>query len=151
MLIKNELAEKRFLRLMPKTQDLSLIVLKGHLLIEEILQEIINQHLKEPDALSDARLTFFHRLRLVQALTGKTARVWKSVEKLNQIRNQLAHKLEPSDLESRIDEFIKDWAEDTFTTCSDSKERAKRLRNTLALICGYAVGYGEALISMRTN
>src|SRR5688572_17947526 len=53
--------DARFRRLMPKTTDLTLLVLKGHLLIEEELQAFLEMSVKEPKALDDARLTFIQK------------------------------------------------------------------------------------------
>ena len=47
----------RFFQYLPKS-DLTLIVLKGHLLLEESLNELFLRLLKLPSATDDARLTF---------------------------------------------------------------------------------------------
>jgi hypothetical protein len=51
--------KRRFLRLIPKSNDLTLVVLKGHLLIEEQLDFFIERITREPKALNGARLIFF--------------------------------------------------------------------------------------------
>jgi hypothetical protein len=56
--------------------DLSLIVLKGHLAIDEELVSLIARHLNYPDALDDAHLTFFHRVYLAKAMYYRSENMW---------------------------------------------------------------------------
>ena len=51
-------AFRRFLKLLPHGQDLALVILKEHLLIEEQIKLIINERVRKHESLSDARLTF---------------------------------------------------------------------------------------------
>ena len=48
--------------------DQTLLVLKGHLLLEELLQEYISSKVSNPDALKRVQLRFADRLVLAQAL-----------------------------------------------------------------------------------
>ena len=91
-----------------------LIVLKGHLLIEEQLRIIIEERTKRPEALKldEKEWTFSQKLRLVEALCGEEVsdEVWGCVRLLNKIRNNLAHKLEPHGLEDQIRSFNAAWS-----------------------------------------
>lgn len=60
--------EERFFAKLPKTDDLTLIVLKGHLLIEELVNFTINGLLPNPAALKSAQLDCYQRIRLLMAL-----------------------------------------------------------------------------------
>jgi hypothetical protein len=95
---------ERYSKHLPKTSDPTLLVLKGHLLIEELLNKLIDQHLTKPSALTDARLETHQRICLAEALFHDRAHawVWSALKKLNTIRNQLAHNLEPSGLNDRL-------------------------------------------------
>lgn len=57
----------RFRRHLPRSNDLILIVLKGHLLMEEVLDGLIFEQLLNPAALDQVRLTLFERLRRARA------------------------------------------------------------------------------------
>ncbi len=48
---------KRFDRLIPPTSDTLVIVLKGHLLIEEQLQSLIEAAVRNPEVTREARLS----------------------------------------------------------------------------------------------
>src|SRR6185369_12433904 len=106
--VSREDSYERFQRLMPRTQDLTLIILKGHLLLEEQLQQFLDDLSRKPDALKDARLTFFQRWRLTQAITGysRTNNIGRFIEGASKLRNRLAHILEVADLDDAVDRLL---------------------------------------------
>ena len=77
--------EKRFLEKMPRTDDLTLLVLKGHLLIEELVNSTIDALLPNPAALSAAQLDCYQRIRLLMAMVPDIGfhDVFEAFEKLN--------------------------------------------------------------------
>jgi hypothetical protein len=89
------------------SNDLTLIVLKGHLLIEEQLVSLIEGKMKHPAALG-TRMSFSHRLRLAKAMfyQQENAWVWTSIDKLNEVRNHLAHNVEATNLDVKGNDFI---------------------------------------------
>lgn len=96
--------EKHF----PEGADLTLQVLKGHLLVEELLREILGLLLAHPDALKGNRGTSFecHQvICLVQAISTHSTDepwIWDAAKRLNGIRNDLAHNLEPKALNEKV-------------------------------------------------
>lgn len=99
-------AFRRFLKLLPHGQDLTSVILKGHLLIEEQIKQIIDERVKKPEALSDARLTCHQAICIAEAFCPKEQYIWEPVKKLNRIRNELAHNAEPKGLDDQIDDFV---------------------------------------------
>ena len=86
----------RYLQLLPDTDDLILVTLKGHLVVEEILHAIVKSHCSFPEHLEDTRLSFLQLANLTKALinlptTSKS--VFPAILKLNKLRNHLAHNL----------------------------------------------------------
>jgi len=77
------------------TFDLTLSTLKGHLLIEEQLDNFITARLPNPGALEGARLTFDLKIKLAHAIASEDRpEVWLALRKLNKLRNSLARKLD---------------------------------------------------------
>lgn len=72
------------------------LILKGHLLIEFILNEIINRCCKSPKTiLRDHRsYTFAVKLQLVYSMGSLPTPIYKSIRRVNRLRNHLAHNLE---------------------------------------------------------
>lgn len=100
---------KRLAKHLPiDSADVSLLILKGHLLLEELLNEYLESKLPRPEHLEEARLTFFQRVAITRALEplGPNDWVWSALAKLNTARNAFAHNLEPPNAEAKRNEFI---------------------------------------------
>ena len=167
----------RIKRLLPRSHDPTVVLLKGHLLVEEQLFACIASHCRDATKLEDARLTFAQKLRLAQALCGiqslaacrnsaiaheKHANVptkavcafqkhgyfdrllAHSLEKLNALRNRMAHRVEVPDFDSRLDDYLKAWAEEEFVQRKTRRERTRDLRNTLIIQIAMLAGMSEA-------
>ena len=98
----------RLLSHLPAGNDQTLTILKGHLLIEELLREMINSKLKVPLSHSKVRFEFDQCLALGKSLSGDEFQdwVWQAMKKLNKLRNDLAHNLEPKGFNDRVADFI---------------------------------------------
>jgi len=111
-------AVRRLLTLLPRGQDLTSVILKGHLLIEEQVRQIIDERVKKPDALKDANFDCYQAICIAESFfSEKEEYIWKAFKKLNKIRNELAHKTEPIGVDDRIDDFVEsvswgDYVED---------------------------------------
>lgn len=101
-------AFQRFLRVLPQGKDQELVLLKGHLLIEEQVRQIVDERLKSPGALIDTRIDCHQAICLAQAFFPVDFQpwLWAALKKLNTIRNDIAHKLEPKGLSDKINDFI---------------------------------------------
>lgn len=115
MAVEDEISEdiKRFqenLGLKPGA-DIEMILLKGHLLIEELLQRMIKSLVSCPNELPEARFTFHHRLCLAKALRNPSIQpelewVWDGVQKINNLRNLMVHNLTPKSFRQKLDDFV---------------------------------------------
>ena len=100
-------AARRLFTLLPRGQDLTSVILKGHLLIEEQVRQIIDKRVKKPDALRDANFDCYQAICIAESFfSEKEEYIWKAFKKLNKIRNELAHKTEPVGVDDRIDDFV---------------------------------------------
>jgi hypothetical protein len=103
--------------------DGTLMILKGHLLLEELLYAAVLYKCPNPAYLENSQLRFFQLLRLVRALylgpppeqTGpfNEAAFWDALDALNTPRNRLAHKLEPKDLSALLQRMLVGGLEET--------------------------------------
>lgn len=134
---------ERFFTHLPTTNDLTLIILKGHLLVEEEINEILDMKLKESSAIYQARLGFHQRLAVLKALTGTTDDpfLYSSIEKLNSLRNKISHNLEPNDLEIKIISFLKEIEDPEHEEEFEDQDLAERLKRCIAFICGQLSGW----------
>jgi hypothetical protein len=86
--------------------DLSMIVLKGHLLVERRLNAIIVHHVRPAADIASVGLRFFQKVALAKALVANVnffpPDFWDFATLLNQLRNDFAHDLEPPKLEGHL-------------------------------------------------
>jgi hypothetical protein len=97
----------RFLRLLPEEKGKDLTILKGHLLIEEVLGDLLKKSLKNSNPLTlkvGERMMFSEKLKFCWALNRERIKdeVWCWLKELNQIRNAMAHTVEPKGIDDRI-------------------------------------------------
>ena len=90
-------------------RDLPLIVLRGHVLIEELMTELIDQLSKKPEILKDAGFSFNQKLCIVHAVFGDIKNVptfYDCIENLNNLRNCYSQDLAPEDIRREVIAFI---------------------------------------------
>lgn len=100
-------AQLRVLKHLPNKGDLSLIILKGHLLIEELLFALVSSAAKDPSAIKSGKLNYYQLASVAKALFYEkhVGPVWDAIFELNALRNTLVHNLEPQDLDKKLMKF----------------------------------------------
>lgn len=90
-------------------KDKTFIALKGHLLLETCLREYILNRVPHPERLRNKQFNFSVLIDFASSLenNNKIQWVWKALKIANQIRNQLAHNLEPEKVTEYENQFIK--------------------------------------------
>lgn len=142
----------RFLTHLPRSDDLTLIVLKGHLLVEEEINEILRMRLAEPKAIFDARLSFSQRIAVLKALSGRDSEEifrFAAIEALNSLRNQLAHNLEPKDIEKRVAAFLREFEDPERGEEYSQESISRRLKRCVAFLCGMLAGWQRPVKSLQ--
>ena len=137
----------KHLKDLPDTPDHILVILKGHLLVEQEINRLLEAKLPNPDAIN---LTgkygprFIHKLLLLKALIPNPPHVphlWDLIEELSKLRNDFGHRLRPKDVEIRIDEFTTNVINAFYSTEDDGgrkkllkKSQRERIHISLILI-----------------
>ncbi len=143
---------ERVIQHLPGADDMTLLALKGHLLIEELLDEIIWAHCKTPEALQDVEIRFPAKVRLVQALTGTSelSAIWGLCEKLNSLRNSLAHKIEHPSAQKRLEAFFSAFNAPDFEWRPKNRD-AEDLRSGIIFLIGAVQGVRNPLVVKRLS
>ncbi|OCH03898.1 hypothetical protein A6E09_18380 [Aliivibrio fischeri] len=103
---------QRFFEHFPMEGDILIQVLRGHLLVEEVLRELLKLHMKNPGAIkgtSGASFDCHQVICLNDAFIDtpkKLSWVWNSAKKLNKLRNDLAHKIPTEALTHKVNDYI---------------------------------------------
>jgi hypothetical protein len=144
--VRSEDFEGRFRRHLPRSNR-TLIVLKGHLLMEELVNEFLVNLLPNPAALDLSKLNLSTRLRLVRAHlpNGAFNELFDAAEKLNTLRNKLAHHLEHPQIETHTKNFLR-ALNPTNDPELDKEPIERRLRGCISFLCGALKGACEAYV-----
>jgi hypothetical protein len=99
---------EHFLQHLPVGRDPELILLKGHLLVERLLEKYLAANLANPSALTDGEFSFSQKLAVVAALSCKSDSewLWVTIKLFNRLRNRLAHRLDNVGYSSLLEEFL---------------------------------------------
>ncbi len=117
-----------------QTDDPTLLILRTHLLIEERLRDVLTRICRSPDELEAARLSFFQVFCLCRAILGRSDEpAWAFVVRLNEVRNRMAHHLDPGDL----DELVGSVAAKLQAKYIGAKTPVERFRFAAYFACGY--------------
>jgi len=101
--------EKEFEVFKNTTRDVDLLILKGHLLVEQFLTSLIESYCFKPEFLEDAKLSFFNEVKLARCLVMHPMpddSIWDNIECLNRLRNEIAHKWKTEKREKLIRNFL---------------------------------------------
>jgi len=96
--------------LLPHGKELDLVILKAHLLIEEQINLLVAERLKNPDVILDEeRFESHYRIRLAQSFFPIDFQpwLWHALRQLNRLRNRVAHSLSPKGLNDIAEDVIR--------------------------------------------
>ncbi len=118
---------------LPLVKDPTVVILRGHLLVEELLDELIAANLEHPSAIKDARLTFFQKLCICRAIVGQSGSedIWRAIKELNNLRNAISHRLPDSALSTKLNPTLKAFFEEV--TCPTDGGRGASLLHWAAI------------------
>lgn len=142
---------------LPAGNDLTLIVLKGHLLVEEALDDLIRFYCKQPEHLNDVAIGFFTKAKIARALSGHIVwtGLWPLIDALNSLRNDLAHKLESPKLRDRAIKFLTRRKElapllyDPEIDLDNCEAVAERIRSDISILLGQITGAGMMIRTLE--
>lgn len=100
-----------FFDVLPRDGDIVLLILKGHLLVEKQVRRFVHNHFPNQQALKGERWEASTMIAMGKAHceggSEETMQLWDAVKKLNNVRNYLAHRLDLSGLDHKLEDFLK--------------------------------------------
>lgn len=106
-------------------------VLKAHLLVEGLIRDFCFQSVRNPSYLRDLRLNFHQVVQLARSFmvfeSPAFDKYWGMVNTLNQLRNLMAHELEPD--QARFEKCRK-------ALIAAAAQEQATLNQSLAFLCG---------------
>jgi hypothetical protein len=135
--------------LKPCRDDLVLLTLKGHLIIESLLEMNLSRLLdveswpQKGVNKKSFNMSFFHKLTLVGAVVsarepGPNADLILAIDALNDMRNKLAHNLKiQSEIEKDVKLFVEEYCRRAGVKVSLDKSTADQLRSCIHRLCAF--------------
>ena len=142
--MSNEL--DRYRTFLADEDPLVIAVLKGHLVLESLLEEILGGLTDRGDLLTSAANTF-HRKRLVaQAHAGVRSDddAWVLLQKISTLRNEIAHNLESAKLDTMLGEIshtLEGRDPSAYQLIPDPHDRVQLISHSVAFLIGFLQGY----------
>jgi hypothetical protein len=122
-------------RHLDKTDDPALLILRVHLLVEERLREVVARVCRVPEELRAARLSFYQVLCICRAVVGRHDEpAWDFVMRLNEVRNRMAHHLDPGNLDELVGSVV---AKLGAARHGGPATPVGRFREAAVYVCGY--------------
>jgi hypothetical protein len=132
----------------PPAEGREMLILRGHLVVEQFLWRYIEQHVANPAALRGSRISFAMLTNFAEALcprSGTTGvNLWNQIRDLNRIRNVLAHKLSPTDMQAHIDQLLRGYETSLGANLGPQYMQADefgKLRLAIRRLCVFIIGY----------
>ena len=124
-------------------QDKELIFLKGHLVIEQLLSELLQLSVSEPERLGALRLNFHAKLEHYLAIDGNSiiSEGGESILKsMNSLRNKRAHSLEHPNFERMLLEWIERVSKRRLEKSGNTEAVRVQLISSISFIAAYLSG-----------
>lgn len=136
--MSDDLALTRILRQLASIDDITLLLLRSHLLVEQQINTALQKILSGAVALDMGRLTFHQRIQVLRTLdvSRKVEDALRFAERLNSIRNRLAHQLEPVGIDDATAGFVNDVAAAVSMRFEDAPPLNVRMALCIEYICG---------------
>ena len=120
-----------------------LVVLKGHLLIEESLNNIIENFIYHPDKLKNANLSFYQKIHIAKSMSiaQENNTMWQLIEKLNSLRNDFAHNLTSDKRNHKIQDIRKLYEDEVKGSAFENDWYSNDLATFISLIVSFCLGF----------
>lgn len=128
-----------------RPDETAVIILKGHLLVEEHLNRIIDVGLPHPEKLEKERFRYVQLLQIVRSVAPADHPMFDLIVHLNSLRNHLAHSLAGEKRRRKVEEFLRKFLELHPPAASVSIVESGIEANAVACAIGYCLGFLAAL------
>ena len=127
----------RVSRYLESIEDVTLLLLKSHLLVEQQINSALHKIFPGFASLDTGRLTYHQRIQVIRALdsTRKAEDALRFAERLNLVRNRLANQLEPVGIEDTMADFVAEMAASATMKFDETLPLGLRMTMCIGYIC----------------
>lgn len=135
-------------------EDSETVLLKGHLVIEQLLTRLLELSLMEPERLKKIRPMFATKLELYLAIVGNSIisnGLEKVLRELNALRNILAHNLNHQEFEIRLEKWIEMATRQRLASPNSPGLYKEQLITAVSRIAAFLSGVIESKVAFRKH
>lgn len=149
-MLPKEILEFSVTKNLSEYSDIEVILLKGHLVIEQCLHHFIAGHKVDIKRIDEMNLMYGKLLELAMAIGGEYLNeLYPHLKTVNKIRNKLAHQFEYDNL---IDD-LKSWSSLTLNctpkTINLKRTYKRQIVRSFAYLAGSILGISNAMQEMK--
>ncbi len=154
MKITKEVFSKIFDEQFNKVDDELVAVLKGHLLVEKVLNQIIEDFVFHDDKIIDARLNFAQKVQIARSMSldHQDNSMWSLISVMNTLRNDFAHQLDSEKRNAKFDKvkaiYVQETKDNEFENIW-SKGNVIGIAYTTTLILGFLITFHEEVLRFK--
>ena len=137
--------QQRFEEQLRYVDEAALVVLKGHLLIEEMLDSIISTFVFHGEFIEKANLSFWQKVAIARSMSldEHQNEMWDIALKLNALRNDLAHALDSPARAKKTQAIVDSY----FQLADDAPDFEKQKGVDDHIVLMFAVGFFLGFLS----
>lgn len=132
--------------------DIEIILLKGHLILEQMLHQLLVAYKLDATQLDKMGLMFKTTLELVVAIQPTICKeLYDQLKEVNRIRNKAAHEL----FFDHYHADLKKWASSVLGFCPKTIDSRRTYKNhvirAFSYLAGFLQGYAEAIADINNS
>jgi hypothetical protein len=144
---------ERFRRHLSEVDELSNVILKGHLEVESHLDDIVDMIFFRPEHLRKVRLSFFDKVLVAKAYCpDPDARDWVLIDNLNEVRNSIAHRRTPQLRAVKVEsvrKLLSGFGTEAFRSEMRAADEKEIIVQTTMVCCGFLTYVEESVYKVR--
>jgi len=140
--------QKTFFDEVRYVDDTAQIVLKGHLVAEDLMNKALESFMLHGEHIEDARLQFHQKLELCKSisLSDNKNNMWNLIKKINALRNALSHSLDKERREKALQSLKSIYDQEFDPKSRDIDDMSEEAALCIAAI-GASLGYLLSFLS----
>lgn len=159
MIKKNLMDDKYVLQFKKHLEEVDpfiLVVLKSHLIMESAIDNIIRLTFFHPEIILEARMNFYQKVEIVRAYSVREDEmsIWQLMHAIAELRNEVAHNLEPKKRERRMDKVRRLYYSEVSAEIAEDHKDApdEMIVMTAAGLCtGFLGAHEKDLAKLRSS
>lgn len=151
-MIPQELLEASVTITLKEYKDMEIILLKGHLVLEQVLCQLLSAHQLDLKRINSMNLMFNKTLELVMAIDSNViANEYPHLKEINKIRNKVAHELFFDDYHDDLKKWASSVLGYTPKTINTNRTYKSHVIKAFSLLAGLLLGKSNGIEAVKNS